>query len=133
MCIRDSTERLGADLWTESTNLIDQARVVVPLLRQAWEVPLGVGRQDENKAQGLAGILENLGPRYGNRHQGAVARARQYADDLSATKRSEVVCNVAPHPGQVLRRTHRWALNDPDGFVGDRAYDLSLSQFSTCI
>ena len=120
------TERLGADLWTESTNLIDQARVVVPLLRQAWEVPLGVGRQDENKAQGLAGILENLGPRYGNRHQGAVARARQYAEELAATERPEVVCHGDPHPGNVLRRGDGWALIDPDGFVGERAYDLGV-------
>jgi len=33
------TERLGKDLWTAAPTLVEQAQVVVPLLRDAWRVP----------------------------------------------------------------------------------------------
>ena len=127
------TERLGATLWTEARRLVDQAHVTVPLLQQAWEVPLAVGRQAEHKAHGLAGILDDLGLRYGKQHQGAVIQARQYAEALAATECPSVVCHGDPHPGNVLRRGDGWALIDPDGFVGERAYDLGVVLRDGCL
>lgn len=120
------TERLGADLWTAAPTLLEQSEVIVPLLRDAWRVPTDRGHPFEGKASGLARILTELGPRYGSAHPRAVELAARYARELADTERPEVVCHGDPHPGNVLRRGDGWALIDPDGFVGERAYDLGV-------
>ena len=119
-------ERLGDPLWTAAPTLTAQADVIVPLLRDAWTVPLEVGRPFSGKASGLVAILADLGPRYGTEHPRAVDRASAYAAGLARDEQPEVVCHGDAHPLNVLRRGEGWALIDPDGFVGERAYDLGV-------
>jgi streptomycin 6-kinase len=126
------TERLGRDLWSVESSLGAQARVVLPLLRDAWQVPLSRGAPFEGKAAGLARILARLGPRYGAAHPEALELASGYVAELAATELPEVVCHGDPHPGNVLRRGNDWALIDPDGFVGERAYDLGVVLRDAC-
>jgi streptomycin 6-kinase len=126
------TERLGEWLWSAAPTIAEQAKVIVPVLRDAWAVPLDCGRPFEGKASGLVGILDDLAPRYGMGHLVAVGQARRYASELAVSERPEVVCHGDPHPGNVLRRDAGWALIDPDGFVGERAYDLGVVLRDAC-
>ncbi|MDF1490396.1 aminoglycoside phosphotransferase family protein [Tessaracoccus caeni] len=126
------TEKLGESLWEDRSDLVGQARVIAPLLRQAWTVPLEVGSVGESKASGLARILATLGPRYGAAAPRALALATTHAEFLAAGERAEVVCHGDPHAGNVLRRGDGWALIDPDGFVGERAYDLGIVLRDAC-
>lgn len=119
-------ERLGEDLWSHAADLATHAEVTVPLLRLAWEVPLAVGEQGGSKAAGLLRILDDLGPRYGTDHPEALDLARAHARHLARTEVAEVVCHGDPHGQNVLRRGDGWALVDPDGFAGERAYDLGV-------
>jgi streptomycin 6-kinase len=125
-------ERLGHDLWTESSTLRGQGEILVPLLQDAWRVPLTLGRPFQSKASGLLAILVDLGPRYGIQHEDVLVVATKYAQELAASERAEVVCHGDPHAGNVLRRGHGWALIDPDGFVGERAYDLGVVMRDAC-
>jgi streptomycin 6-kinase len=61
-----------------------------------------------------------------------MARATAYARELADTERAEVVCHGDPHAGNVLRRADGWTLIDPDGFVGERAYDLGVVLRDAC-
>lgn len=119
-------ERLGRSLWTEASHLSGQGQVLVPLLQEAWRVPLRCGRPFQSKASGLLTILADLGPRYGTQHQDVLVVATEYAKQLAASETPEVVCHGDPHAGNVLRRGGGWALIDPDGFIGERAYDLGV-------
>ncbi len=119
-------ERLGDSLWAEARTVRDQGEVLVPLLRDAWRVPLACGRSFEGKARGLLSILADLGSRYGARHSEVLAVATEYAGWLAASEQAEVVCHGDPHGGNVLRRGAGWVFIDPDGFVGERAYDLGV-------
>ncbi len=125
-------ERLGHDLWTGASTLSGQSQVLVPLLREAWRVPLTCGRPFESKASGLLAILADLGPRYGTQHEDVLVVATEYGEELAASERAEVVCHGDPHAGNVLRRREGWALIDPDGFVGERAYDLGVVMRDAC-
>lgn len=127
------TERIGESLWEVRRDLAGQARVIVPLLRRAWRVPLQVGRPFESKAVGLRQILTELGPRYGGAASAALQLAADYAESLARGERAEVVCHGDPHAGNVLRRGDGWALIDPDGFVGERAYDLGVVLRDACL
>lgn len=127
------TERLGSTLWNAHGDLAGQIRVVAHLLRQAWAVPMSVGRPFESKASGLHGILADLGRRYGEAAPAALELAVDYAEQLAADERAEVVCHGDPHAGNVLRRGDGWALIDPDGFVGERAYDLGVVVRDACL
>lgn len=127
------TERIGESLWEVRRDLAGQARVIVPLLRRAWRVPLQVGRPFESKAVGLRQILAELGPRYGGAASAALQLAADYAESLARGERAEVVCHGDPHAGNVLRRGDGWALIDPDGFVGERAYDLGVVLRDACL
>ncbi|MFT4296394.1 MAG: aminoglycoside phosphotransferase family protein [Micropruina sp.] len=127
------TERLGGSLWGVRRDLAGQARVIVPLLRRAWLLPVEVGSPFESKASGLRGILDELGPRYGEAAPAALELAAGYAEHLAASERAEVVCHGDPHAGNVLRRGEGWALIDPDGFVGERAYDLGVVLRDACL
>lgn len=120
------TERLGDTLWIAHADLAGQARAIVPLLRLAWQLPLSQGDASESKARGLLGILDELGARYGADAPAALELAAHYAERLAQTERAEVVCHGDPHAGNVLQRGDGWALIDPDGFVGERAYDLGV-------
>lgn len=126
------TERLGESLWTTSPGLADQVPVIVPLLREAWTVPLDQGAPFAAKASGLAGILRDLGPRYGSPAPQALKLAADYAEHLASGELAEVVCHGDPHAGNVLRRADGWALIDPDGFVGEHAYDLGVVLRDAC-
>jgi streptomycin 6-kinase len=126
------TERLGSALLSEASTLHEQGPLIVPLLRDAWRVPLDRGSPFVGKAAGLLRILADLGPRYGTRHQSAIARAIRHAEELTASERPEVVCHGDPHAGNVLRRESGWALIDPDGFVGERSYDLGVVLRDAC-
>jgi streptomycin 6-kinase len=126
------TERLGHDLWTEAPTLMKQSQVTVTLLSQAWCVPLDRGSPFQGKASRLLAILADLGPRYGAEHRDALALATHYATGLASTERPEVVCHGDPHAGNVLRRGSGWALVDPDGFVGERTYDLGVILRDAC-
>jgi streptomycin 6-kinase len=120
------TERLGAGLRAEAPTLSEQGPVIVSLLYDAWRVPLDRGEPFDGKAAGLLRILADLAPRYGARHPLAIATATRYAEELMRSERPEVVCHGDPHAGNVLRRGSDWALIDPDGFVGERSYDLGV-------
>lgn len=117
------TERLGTDLWSEQDTLLGQIEVIAPLLSAVWQQPPGPGEQ---KAAGLAQILRDLGPRYGSQAPTALALAAEHAAALAVDEQAEVVCHGDPHPQNVLRRGTGWAFIDPDGFVGERAYDLAV-------
>jgi hypothetical protein len=119
-------ERLGHDLWAEASTLSRQGQVLVPLLQEAWRVPLTCGRPFQSKASDLLAILADLRPRYGTHHQKVLVVATEYAKQLAASETPEVVCHGDPHAGNVLRRGGGWAFIDPDGFIGERAYDLSV-------
>jgi streptomycin 6-kinase len=125
-------ERLGRELWTESSTLRDQGQVLVPLLQDAWRVPLSCGRPFQSKAAALLAILVDLAPRYGVQHGDVLLVATEYVKELAASERPEVVCHGDPHAGNVLRRGEGWALIDPDGFVGERAYDLGVVMRDAC-
>ncbi len=120
------TERLGEELWQHSPDLIGQARVIVPLLRRAWRVPLSSGESIGGKAEGLRQVLARLGDRYGGEAPTARLLAERYASQLAADEAAEVVCHGDPHANNVLRRGTGWALIDCDGFIGERAYDLGV-------
>ncbi|MEO9151256.1 MAG: aminoglycoside phosphotransferase family protein [Lapillicoccus sp.] len=126
------TERLGDTLWNETTPVEAQAMVILPVLRQSWGVPLTAGSPFVGKAAGLLAVLADLGARYGAGHPDALAQAREYASELAGSERPEVVCHGDPHPGNVLRRGTGWALIDPDGFAGERAYDLGVVLRDAC-
>ena len=126
------TERLGHALWAEAPTVARQAQLIVPLLRDAWRVSLGYGSPFEGKASGLLAILADLGPRYGHQHPDVLAQATRYATELAASERPEVVCHGDPHAGNVLRSGSGWALIDPDGFIGERAYDLGVVLRDAC-
>ena len=125
-------ERLGHDLRSEAPTLGQQGQVLVPLLQEAWRVPLACGRPFESKASGLSRILADLGPRYGDRYEDVLRAATAYARELATSEQGEVVCHGDPHAGNVLRRGAGWALIDPDGFVGERAYDLGVVIRDAC-
>jgi len=122
------SKALGADAPT----LGEQLPVLAPLLQAAWTVPLEAGSPFVGKAAGLLQILADLGPRYGNDLGEAIRWATEYARELADTERPEVVCHGDPHAGNVLRRGSGWALIDPDGFVGERAYDLGVVLRDAC-
>ncbi len=126
------TERLGRTLWVETPMLVEQGPLIVALLRDAWRVPLDRGGASTGKAAGLLTILADLGPRYGTEHPQAVSRAIRHAHQLAVSERPEVVCHGDPHPGNVLRRGSGWALIDPDGFVGERSYDVGVVLRDAC-
>jgi streptomycin 6-kinase len=126
------TERLGSTLWTVAATVDQQGPLLVSLLHDAWRVPLEQGKPFEGKASVLLRILADLGPRYATEHPQAIARATRYADELAANERPEVVCHGDPHAGNVLRRGSGWALIDPDGFVGERSYDLGVVLRDAC-
>ncbi|HMT90956.1 MAG TPA: aminoglycoside phosphotransferase family protein [Dermatophilaceae bacterium] len=125
-------ERLGPMLWTQAPTLAEQVTVVAPLLQAAWRVPREAGSPFIGKAAGLLAILTDFGPRYGSDLGAAMARATAYARELADTERPEVVCHGDPHAGNVLRRGDGWTLIDPDGFVGERAYDLGVVLRDAC-
>lgn len=125
-------ERLGPMLSTQLPSLAEQGPVVVALLRQAWQVPRRYGGPDETKAAGLLRILTDLGPRYGAAHADVVEAAAAVAERLAATEGPEVVCHGDAHAGNVLRRGSGWALVDPDGFVGERSYDVAVVLRDAC-
>ena len=91
---------------------------------------------DQRQKDGPEGIplqiLADLGPRYGSDLGEAIGWATGYARELADTERPEVVCHGDPHAGNVLRRGSGWALIDPDGFVGERAYDLGVVLRDAC-
>lgn len=126
------TERLGDSLAQHTPEVAAQGEAVVGALRRAWEVPLRDGSPFEGKALGLSSMLANLGERYGSRHPDALALAARYTAELARSERPEVVCHGDPHPGNVLRRGEAWALIDPDGFVGEREYDLGVTLRDAC-
>lgn len=126
------TERLGDPLWAETTSLDAQAVRILPVLRQAWDVPLEVGSPFAGKAAGLLAILADLGPRYGGDCPDALRHATECATVLAASERPEVVCHGDPHADNLLRRGTEWAFVDPDGFVGERAYDLGVVLRDAC-
>ncbi|WP_088289854.1 aminoglycoside phosphotransferase family protein [Kineosporia sp. A_224] len=125
-------ERLGPMLSARTRTLHEQGPVVVALLQQAWQVPLDSGRPFEGKASGLLSILADLGPRYGAAHGDVLRQATLHAERLAATERPEVVCHGDPHANNVLRRGEDWALIDPDGFVGERSYDVAVVVRDAC-
>lgn len=126
------TERLGHALWAEATTPAQRAELTLPLLQDAWRVSLECGSPFAGKASGLLAILADLGPRYGHQHPDVLAQATRYARELAASERPEVVCHGDPHAGNVLRSGQGWALIDPDGFVGERAYDLGVVLRDAC-
>jgi streptomycin 6-kinase len=125
-------ERLGNDLWSEFSTVAEQGEVLVPVLKEAWQVPLTSGRPFQSKASGLLRILADLGPRYGAGHEDVLAVATRYAEELATSECPEVVCHGDPHGRNVLRRGEGWALIDPDGFIGERAYDLGVVIRDAC-
>ena len=120
------TERLGEHLGTVHVDLAAQVAVVAPLLRLAWETPREAGGPVGHKAERLLEILADLGGRYAADHARAVARAEGLAADLSRDERDDVVCHGDGHAGNVLARGEDWAFIDPDGFVGEAAYDVGV-------
>jgi streptomycin 6-kinase len=133
-------EALGASLDRSGLPAEQQIDVMSRLLAQAWTVPRGAsGRSAEptDKASGLAELVR--------RHSGGldlpcppqvVARALLYAERRAAAFRPDACVllhgDAAPANALAARSPRLGAetgylLVDPDGFVGDRAYDLGVA------
>lgn len=122
-----ATERLAGTAAAAHPGLAEQVDLAATALPLAWRAPLVAGDDVGSKAQGLLGILAELGPAYGSAHPAALAVATDHARVLAAAERAEVVCHGDPHAGNLLRRGDGWAYVDPDGFLGERAYDLGVA------
>lgn len=126
------TERLAEPLSQYFVKRSAQGDVVLAVLAEARRMPLDHGSPFAGRAVGLVSIPDELRERYGYRHPDAVRKAHRYASALVRSERPEVVCHGDPHPGNVLRRGDSWALIDPDGFVGEREYDLGVALRDAC-
>lgn len=112
-------------------------RLLTSTLKQAWQVPqqadLNVISSDE-KAEGLFKIVDALSIKYPC-PQSVITRALTYAQSrINAFDISRfVILHGDPHPANALKipkpRTGAesgFVFVDPDGFIGDPAYDLGV-------
>lgn len=121
-------ERLGESLDGSGTATM-QLGTMATLLQGVWEVPVGLGAHlPEPKSVVLRRILDELGPTVGEGWPRGIRLARSWCGGLARGEAQEVVCHGDPHPRNCLRRIDGfgWAWIDPDGLVGERAYDLGV-------
>jgi streptomycin 6-kinase len=133
-------EALGTSLDRSGLPPEEQIAVMSRLLAQAWSVPrTATGRSAESicKASGLAELVRRLSGDLDHPCPPQVVdRALQYADRRAAAFRPDACVLVhgdaapanalavrAPRPGAETG----YLLVDPDGFVGDPAYDLGVA------
>lgn len=121
-------ERLGAPVGEVVEEPMAQYALIADTLHRWWQIPLELGSDAGSKAQGLVGILDVQGARHCQEWGPALAAARAVALELAGTERTEVVCHGDPHPWNLLQHPADggWRFVDPDGFRGERAYDLGV-------
>ena len=133
-------EPLGTSLPASGLDPEAQLEVVAALLPEAWRVPLPADRTDAapfDKAAALREFVGDLSARLAEPiPPGVVSLALEYADRRAAAFDPDAcvvlhgdasVANVLrverPRPGAA----RGWVFVDPDGFVGDRAYDAGVA------
>lgn len=119
-------ERLGRSLEQTPGEPGTRLDRLVDVLREAWTAPL-VGERVA-KAEQLADLVEGGGRRHGC-DPAVLRQALAYAEELAEPgPDGEVLLHGDAHPGNALRRDGGGhALVDPDGFVGDPAYDAGVT------
>lgn len=126
-------ERLGGSLGGSGRSPADQLRVLADTLAVAWLDP---GDQPVlDKAADLADFIPTTWARLGRPcAEGVIAQAVEYLGRRAADPGELVVVHGDPHPGNALAATSGrpgtetgYCFVDPDGFVGDRAYDLGVA------
>jgi streptomycin 6-kinase len=132
-------EPLGTSLPASGLDPEAQLEVVAALLPAAWRVPLPTGGAEAapfDKAASLRQFVGDVSLRLAAAPPEVVSLALEYADRRAAAFDPDAcvvlhgdasVANVLrverPRPGAGLG----WVLVDPDGFVGDRAYDAGVA------
>lgn len=117
--------------------------ILCDTLRLAWQVPrAGPPPPREDRALGLAGLVERLWEELDHPcPERVVARALEYAERRAAAFDPDrcVVVHGDPHPANALRvpaprsgAETGFVLVDPDGFLGDPAYDLGVAVRGWC-
>lgn len=128
-------ECLGTSLDRSGKTPEDQLARLADTLAVAWQNP-PPGRKPLAKAAGLRQLVSEAWPRLGHPcSERVIDRALAYADALVETDQQElVVVHGDPHPGNALAVPRLrpgaetgYCFVDPDGFVGDRAYDLGIA------
>lgn len=138
-------EALGPALNQMNLSPEEQIETLGRMLTTAWTVPVpasGPSAVPHDKATALGGLVRRLwGELHGPCSQGAVDRAllfaRRRADAFDPVRTVQVHGDAAaanalrvmsPRPGAETG----FVFVDPDGFVGDRAYDLGVALRDWC-
>lgn len=127
-------EALGAPLERSGRTPPHQLAVLADTLGAAWQAP-PAGQEPVAKAEGLRELIDQAWPRLGRPcSERVLVQALGYLNDLAnVPPRDLVVVHGDPHPGNALAARSRpgaetgYCFVDPDGFVGDRAYDLGVA------
>jgi streptomycin 6-kinase len=133
-------EPLGRSLPASGLDPEEQLEVVAALMPEAWRVPLPADRTDAapfDKATALRQFVGDLWARLAVPSPAeVVSLALEYADrraavfdpDASAVLHGDAsVANVLRVERQRPGAERGWVFVDPDGFVGDRAYDAGVA------
>lgn len=123
-----------------------QLSVLARCLQHAWRVPRAAGQQPEDKAAGLGEVVADLWNRLGSPGPAevldrALAFSRRRSEAFTSLVRtgSCVVVHGDAAPANVARvldprpgTEDGFVLVDPDGFLGDPAYDLGVAVRDWC-
>lgn len=127
-------ERLGEGLHESGLPAAEQTRILAATLRLAWQLPLDTApppAPGQDKASGLLRILDTMATAQDAVYQPAIEIARAHARWLrnSRDPEQDVLCHGDPHPANALRAERSptgYLFVDPDGFRGEREYDLGV-------
>lgn len=122
-------ERLGESLAHTTPDPAEQTRVLADLAATGWRLPVTLAPEAPagDKARSLREFLART-PLRGGPHEPVLARADDLAAELERHPDPDVVLvHGDPHSLNALARPGAGhVLIDPDGFRGERAYDLGV-------
>ena len=124
-------EPLGATLSQSALSPVEQLRVLAQLLPLAWQVTHSGGVAQDKAAQ-LIDLITALDD---GRHPDVVDVALRCAERRSAAfdpDQSVLVHGDAAAANVLQRSMDEWVFVDPDGFVGDPAYDRGVAVRDWC-
>lgn len=136
-------EALGSSLHDSALGPVDQLSVLARLLRRAWRVPPPAGGPGPvDKAASLGELITQLWEDLGHpcdrgvvEHALACARRRSAAFDPGTcvvVHGDAAAANAARVLDPRAGTEDGFVLLDPDGFTGDRAYDLGVALRDWC-